>query len=296
MARSFVASAVFAAALLSAAVLDPSTASAQAIDGPRGELYGQLSLSVNDYEAGGVDVGTGVLFAPYFGGYYEVASQFALSFEWGFGVYHFSPEVGDNDNGAFFVGNPTIGGHFFTGSGHTRGRVGVILALPAASTDDDDAVDVVTKAIGYGVALGANGLWDAWLWFPDAFTMAVPGRLESLVSDHLLLAGEGAIGLMVPVRDGDGDGRENELLTQLGGEIAYDAPTVRAGLRLRGAWFVTGIGGDDAQLAMEPFIQLAIGSSTYFRARFTINFDDPYGFSFDDRGVWGLHLGIGGAI
>ena len=49
----------------------------------------------------------------------------------------------------------------------------------------------------------------------------------------------------------------------------------------------------NTQLAVEPFLRF--GNENAFGAiRVNINLDNPYGFSFDDRQVWGLRV-AGGA-
>jgi hypothetical protein len=49
---------------------------------------------------------------------------------------------------------------------------------------------------------------------------------------------------------------------------------------------------DLTQLALVPFVRLE-GESGFGYLRMTINLDEPYGFAFDDDGIWGLHAGGG---
>ncbi len=51
----------------------------------------------------------------------------------------------------------------------------------------------------------------------------------------------------------------------------------------------------NTQLAVEPYLRF--GNDNAFGAiRLNINLDNPYGFSFDDRQVWGLRIGGGAAF
>jgi hypothetical protein len=62
------------------------------------------------------------------------------------------------------------------------------------------------------------------------------------------------------------------------------------GGRLPLFWALT---DDMAQFAIEPYARYDFGP-WWASGRFTLNLYNPYGFSFDERNYWALHLGVGG--
>jgi hypothetical protein len=47
---------------------------------------------------------------------------------------------------------------------------------------------------------------------------------------------------------------------------------------------------------LEPFVRFNFGEHAFLSTRLTMHLDNDLGFSFDSGGVWGLHVGGGGAF
>lgn len=200
-------------------------------------------------------------------------------------IYHaVDVEVGPiaGDDNRFCAGNPVLGALVRVGSGRTVVRLGGLLGLPLAQSGCMGAYGT------WGLASAMRGYWNVWEWFPEAFTPGFDFLVET-TSDELVFGAEGAAALLFAVDDAFDD--DVELGLQAGGFAAWQGSLVRVGAALRFVWLPT-IDGDFFQMSLEPLLR--IGRRGFFETRLTVNLDNPAGFSFDDGGVWGWHLGGGG--
>ena len=87
------------------------------------------------------------------------------------------------------------------------------------------------------------------------------------------------------------------MILQLAGMIGGRIDNVSVGTRLQVVWLATEDGGDNAQLALVPFVQADFSDNGFLSARLVLNLDEPLGVFGDGTGllskVWGLHLGGG---
>src|SRR5690606_31596750 len=74
-----------------------------------------------------------------------------------------------------------------------------------------------------------------------------------------------------------------EMTLNLAPGAAYVGDRVVAGARMPLWWLLTE-GGENAQLAIEPYVRVDLGPA-FINSRFTLNLDNPYGFSFDSGGI-----------
>jgi hypothetical protein len=95
--------------------------------------------------------------------------------------------------------------------------------------------------------------------------------------------------MLLPTGDDDRDA-ELELTVAPGVGFWVTRDTL-LGARLGLFWILTEE-GDNAQLSFEPNFRHYFGDA-FIQARFTVNLDEPAGFSFDPGGFWGLHVGGG---
>jgi len=99
-------------------------------------------------------------------------------------------------------------------------------------------------------------------------------------------------GLHVPT-----DGGDVEVSVQLSPGVGfYASETVLIGGRFPFAWYPTESGASSTFLAFEPYGRFDVSDSAFLNARFTLNLDEPLGFSFDDGRIWALHFGGGGTF
>jgi hypothetical protein len=205
----------------------------------------------------------------------ELEGQLPLSF--------YSASGGTDDEIGAAVGNLHLGANFVGAKGALRYKVGG--ALEWAPWTIDPSTNFA-RALFLGAL--ARSSHDIGLWAPETLTIAVPARVET--GDKLVLGADAAVGAHIPTGDGD-----FEMSLQFDPGVGFWASeTVLVGGRVPIWWMFTG-DGDNAQVAVEPYARFDLGSA-FFNARLTLNIDEPLGFSFDDGGVWALHLGFGGAI
>lgn len=249
-----------------------------------GGVAGELATYAGD--EGGTQV---LLQSPLFGFWYAVANHFTLSLDWGLSYYR--ENTNGNKERRFRFGDPMVSGYYV---GHAHDMVfyaGVGLALPAATVPahpDPNAPGIETR--DYQHALAARGGWNSFLWIPEACSLVFPMRIESSALKHLLLAADASLGIPIFLQ-----GQGAALVLQAGGEVGFKAPHGAFGGRFQFFWWAledTPFLNQMAQMSIEPFFRIDFGKP-FLEARLTINLDHPYGFSFDNGGVWGLHLGAG---
>jgi hypothetical protein len=215
-----------------------------------------------------------------------LVDRLALSADWGFVLLAISPERGDSEV-RFRIGNPFVAARYMISAGPVTLDIGGGVAIPLARIPDDDQADRLLAIVAYGVALGMRGLRDAWLWAPENLGLVTPFRVQFALA-NLRLGGDAALAVEIPI---DSSADDVELFTQIGGQAAVVAGPVELGARLQGAWIPTE-DGDNFQLSAVPFVEAALGTG-YFRAAFTLNIDNPAGFSFDTGRFWSLTVGGG---
>jgi len=289
-----------AAACAALAICAPATAQyggPQQIQPTRNALWGELGFFTGTLGTVGplgmVVESRATEISPMIEGYFGVTDAIELSFQWGFlFVDHDVSAAGvSEDDSAFALGNPAVSAFYRVEMDTAVLRLGVGLALPVADLEEDGTPSA-TRVIGYGVAQGMRGLWDMWLWASDRLTVAVPQlRLDSLSQD-LVWAVEGGMGLMIDTSDDDRD-LEVPLQAAVEGGARLGRSFVIGG-RFQVVWIPT-LDGEDAdrlQMAIEPFARVEL-ENAFLYAKLTLNLDEPFGFAFDDHGVWGLHIGGG---
>jgi hypothetical protein len=189
---------------------------------------------------------------------------------------------GESDSG-LGVGNLHIGAHFMQSKDELRYKVGGALEWGPWNSDYDAAAQY---AIFYGA--GTRGAQNTGLWASETLTVLTPARIE--YGHQLSFTGDGALGFHVPTDGGDFD--FSVLLAP--GVAYYVSETVLLGARLPMVFVLTN-DADMAQLGFEPNARFDLGTA-FVNARFTLNIDEPLGFSFDEGGIWGLHVGAGGTF
>ncbi len=247
----------------------------------RGRFWGELGFHTQEALT---------VWVPVLGGGYKLTDSLELELVLPF-VYAsrdaIDPRTGTfEDRSTFVSGDPFVGVNYLGGAGALRYKMGGGVALPFAP--DSDA--------GHYVALrGASEIrafQDDYLWLPRTMSLVAPLRVE--YGDRVLFGGDASLTISLPTGDdepGD-DGRDAALALTLAPGVAFwVTPKTLLGARLGLYWLMTEE-GDNAQLSFEPNFRQHFGRG-FFHARFTLNLDEPAGFSFNPGGFWGLHLGGG---
>lgn len=227
--------------------------------------------------------------------------------EWGMGSYRifdFVDATGATEGekqtlSTFALGNPHLAWLFAWRVPHRWIRAGIGVAAPAASirfASGNDLTEQLIDTTAYGVLHGAHGGRDIWLWAPEA--MSLVGHADiNFRFEFGLTVGVGAhVAELIGVDDHE-KVYADQFNTVVQGDLdlAYEHARVRAGVLTTYATRVTGDGSQDEKdsIGITPEVRFRFPLAVDLIARFNLNIDEPYGFSFDDDKVWGASLGIG---
>lgn len=189
------------------------------------------------------------------------------------------------------LGNLQVGGNFVHEWGPARLKAGLALAWGPWNRGGDDSSTAM--ALSSTVRLDEGNLWEV-----QVLNLSIPTRFEIDLNETLALSVDAKLIGQIPTGDTvpgnafvPGQTGDPEITLNLAPGLAYVGEYIVAGLRTPLWWLMTE-GGDNAQLALEPFVRADI--DTFFvNSRFTLNLDEPLGFAFDEGKVWALHLGGG---
>jgi hypothetical protein len=185
------------------------------------------------------------------------------------------------------VGNLHLGVSYVRGEGPLRMKIGGALEYGLWTIDPSNEY-----ALTLGFSAAARGGHDIGLWAPETLSAVTPTRIEMDVAPTVVVSGDGQLGLHIPT-----DGGDTEFSIHLAPGIGFWAsPTTLLGARLPFTWIPTESGSDSTFLSFEPFVRFDLNESAFLNARFTLNIDEPLGFSFDEGKVWALHIGGGGTF
>ncbi len=188
------------------------------------------------------------------------------------------------EDSSFVVGNLFLAASYVHTTSGFRYRLGGGVAAPIARADD----------LGQSAALAASYVvragQEAWYWAVDAVPVVAAQRFEHDVG-QLFLGLDAGASFWVPT----GDRGDAELFMQFApGAGARIGELALIGARLPVVVIATGGGAlDDTRVGIEPYLRV-FWDSPFVMARATILLDEPN--SFDDGGMWGVHIGFGMAF
>ncbi|HEX6278300.1 MAG TPA: hypothetical protein VFZ53_34880 [Polyangiaceae bacterium] len=242
--------------------------------------FGDIEFSQRIWSFSAI-VGGGVKIQPNL----EIEAMLPLAF-YDFTVTVEGPDDEESDGeSGFGVGNLHLGINYLRAQGPLRMKIGGAVQYGLWTIDPSDDM---LGALVFGAL--ARGGQDIFLWAPETLSVVTPSRIE--YGGQVVFSGDGALGLHVPT-----DGGDVEASIQLAPGFGYYAsPTVLVGARLPFAWYPTESGSDATFLAFEPYGRFDVSESAFLNARFTLNIDEPLGFSFDEGRIWALHFGGGGTF
>jgi len=191
----------------------------------------------------------------------------------------------DQSESGFGVGNLHLGLSYLSFGSPVRFMAGGAVQYGPWYKDYD-------AGAGVGAAYGhpASGGQDIGLYYPEVLSIVTPGRVE-YETNQLVLAADAALGLHIPTNGGD-----VKFSIQVAPGVGYYVtPTAQVGLRVPFAWLPTESGSAATYLAVEPYGRFDFGAM-FLDARFTLNIDEPYGFSFDSGKLWAIHAGLGSSF
>ena len=260
----------------------------------KGRLYAELGFHTRSQENtfGGTTLNTSYTYVSWLlGGGYKITPEVELEVIVPMGFYDTSTtasastdDFGDLSSSGLAIGNLHLGANWLKRAGAFRMKLGA--ALEFGPWNSNPSADTVGALYG---GLLVRSQHDSGLWLPETFSIVTPSHIE--FGDDFVVTGDFGLGLHLST-----GGADPQISVQLDPGIGYYASKdALLGVRLPIVAVPTSDSDDKAQLAVEPFARVAIGSA-FLNLRFTVNLDEPLGFAFDDGKVWALHLGGGGSF
>lgn len=223
----------------------------------------------------------------------QLAYSVLMQVVWGMSYANVVLDTGNKDN-TFRFGNPYIVFHYQGTKNEFSYRVGVGGTIPAA-TLPDDGNDQQTAAAAYYLAAALRGNNMFWLWDVHTASVIVPVAFERTKPSGFLWGAYLDSGVLIKTNDKNARTSTVAFIMQMAAMMGYQATDwLRVGSRFSLVW-IPKFPEEQTQLAVEPFLRF--GNDDAFGAvRLNINIDNPYGFSFDSRQVWGLRIGGGASF
>jgi hypothetical protein len=226
---------------------------------------------------------------------FQLAYSFLMQVQWGFSYANVDLEDADAQN-SFRVGNPYVAFHYQGKKGQFSYRAGLGVTIPIASLPGDIASqEQVTAASAYALAAGLRGNTSFWLWDPHTVSVIVPIAFERRKPRGFLWGAYLDTGALIKLNDKNPRTSKTDFIMQMAAMMGYQATDwLRVGSRFS-LVLIPKFNEEKTQLAVEPFLRFG-DENAFGVIRVNINIDNPYGFSFDDRQVWGLRIGGGAAF
>lgn len=256
----------------------------------RFHLMGELGLFAGKLEGDE----RSIILSPIFEMRLQLTYNFLMQVQWGMSYANVDRDGDGNipPGNSFRVGNPYVAFHYQGKKNQFSYRLGAGVAIPVASLPDDP-VEQGYAGSAYYLAAALRGNTNLWLWDPHTVSVVVPLGFERRKPSGFLWGAYVDTAALIKLNEKNGRTSKTDFLMQMAAMMGYQATDwLRVGSRftlvLIPKWVQF-----NTQLAVEPYVRF--GNENAFGAiRVNINLDNPYGFSFDARQVWGLRL-AGGA-
>ena len=234
-----------------------------------------------------VDGGSITSLTPTLEGRFAIGEQFGLQVVLPLAFVSISPDVGEGDS-RFDLGNPSIAFEAVLdrgGRGATIVRGGV--SLPLLSIDDSLS-GIILGFANSGAALGTYGGFNLWRYMPES--LGVFGEIVGAVeADGLFMEFGAGLGFLIPTNDNV----DTELAIQASAKMGFGSTVIP----FIGLGFVvipteyenTSDDGDAFQFGVQAGVIAKLGSAR-LDVGAQLNLDSPFGFSFDDGGIFGLNV------
>jgi len=234
-----------------------------------------------------------IVLSPIFEMRLQLSYNFLMQVQWGFSYANVDLENADPEN-TFRVGNPYVAFHYQGKKNQFTYRIGAGVAIPAA-TLSDDVNDRVIQSQAYYLAAALRGNTGFWLWDPHTVSVIVPIAFERRKPSGFLWGAYLDTGALIKLNDNNARTSKTDFIMQMAAMMGYQATDwLRVGSRFT-LVLIPKWQEQNTQLAVEPYLRF--GNENAFGAvMVNINIDNPYGFSFHDRQVWGLRMAGGAAF
>ena len=256
----------------------------------RFHLLGELGLFAGKLEG---DQRTIVL-SPLVEMRFQLAYSVIMQVQWGFAYANVGLEDADTRENTFRIGNPYAAFHYQGKRNQFTYRIGVGATVPAASLSDD-INDRVIQSNAYYLSAALRGNTDIWLWDPHTVSVIVPIAFERRKPIGFLWGAYLDTGALIKLNDKNARTSKTDFVMQMAAMMGYQATDwLRVGSRFS-LVLIPKWKEQNTQLAVEPYLRFG-NDNAFGVVRVNVNLDNPWGFSFDARQVWGIRVGGGAAF
>lgn len=257
----------------------------------RFHLLGELGLFAGKLEGDQ----RSIVLSPLFEMRFQLAYSVLMQVMWGFSYANVDREDADPDN-AFRIGNPYLAFHYQGKKNQFSYRVGLGATIPAATLPGDiPDQNQITAASALYLAAALRGNTNLWLWDPHTVSVIVPVAFERRKPIGFVWGAYLDTGALIKLNDKNARTSKTDFLMQMAAMMGYQATDwLRVGSRFS-LVLIPKWREQNTQLAVEPFLRFG-NENAFGVVRVNINLDNPWGFSFDARQVWGLRIGGGAAF
>jgi len=223
----------------------------------------------------------------------QLTYNFLFQATWGMSYVNVDLEEGDPQN-AFRSGNPYIAFHYQGQKNQFSYRVGAGVTIPVATVADGVAEAQIHQQ-AYQLAAAVRGNTGFWLWDAHTVSVIVPIAFERRKPIGFLWGAYLDTGALIKIDNKSNRTSKTDFIMQMAAMMGYQANDwLRVGSRFT-LVLIPKFKDANTQLAVEPYLRF--GKENAFGAiRVNINLDNPYGFSFDSRQIWGLRIAGGAAF
>lgn len=223
-----------------------------------------------------------------------------VELSWGFMWLNVDGDAGEART--FQVGNIYAAHYWVWRTLPRQIRLGLGIGAPTAILRDEQELQTEIDNDALAVAAGMRGAREYWLWTPETGSVVAHADYYQRFPFGLVVGGQ----VMAAGLYGFNDTPSTKLLGldgfnlvgQIDLDVAYDTPMLRT--LVRGSYVVVPLNeGEFGWMAQDEIDQ--INAEVEFRIRLgkadlvlrlDVPIDAPFGFAFDDAGVWGAHIGV----
>ena len=224
---------------------------------------------------------------------FQLAYSVVMQAVWGLSYANLDRDQADPEN-TLRPGNPYLAFHYQGRKRQFSYRVGLGVTVPVA-TLPDDIVDQVAAASAYFLAAAIRGNTSFWLWDPHTVSVIIPIGFERFKPSGFVWGAYLDTGALIKLNDKNARTSKTDFLMQMAAMMGYQANDwLRVGSRFT-LVLIPKFNEQNTQLAIEPYLRFG-RDNAFGSIRLNINIDNPWGFSFDARQVWGLRIGGGAAF
>lgn len=236
-----------------------------------------------------------IALSPLFDLRFQLSYSFLMQVVWGMAYANVDLENAEPDN-TFRFGNPYIVFHYQGKKNQFSYRVGIGGTIPVATLPGDiPDQEQVVAAQAYQLAAAIRGNNMFWLWDPHTASIIVPIAFERRKPSGFLWGAYLDTGVLIKLNDKNPRTQKTDFIMQMAAMMGYQATDwLRVGSRFS-LVVIPRYQEQKTQLAVEPYLRFG-GESAFAAIRLNINIDNPNGFSFDNRQIWGLRIGGGAAF